>query len=45
MLKTAVFDIKELRAVQNTADQLKLFTGKGQTYEEYYVADISSDFI
>ena len=29
MLKTAVFDIEELRAVQNTADQLKVFTGKG----------------
>ena len=24
-----------MRAVQNTADQLKIFTGKGQTYEEY----------
>ena len=35
MLKTAVYDLPELRAVQNTADQLKIFTGKGQTYEEY----------
>ena len=35
MLKTAVFGIEELRAVQNTADQLQVFTGKGQTYEEY----------
>ena len=42
MLKTAVFDIEELRAVQNTADQLKLFTGKGQTYEEYCTLLISA---
>ena len=42
MLKTAVFDIEELRAVQNTADQLKVFTGKGQTYEEYCTLLISA---
>ena len=35
MLKTAVYGIEELRAVQNTADKLKVFTGYGQTYEEY----------
>ena len=33
MLKNAVHGIGELRTVQNTADQLKIFTGKGQTYE------------
>ena len=42
MLKTAVFGIEELRAVQNTADQLQVFTGKGQTYEEYCTLLISA---
>ena len=42
MLKTAVYGIEELRAVQNTADQLKVFTGHGQTYEEYYTLLISA---
>ena len=42
MLKTAVYGIEELRAVQNTADQLKIFTGHGQTYEEYCALLISA---
>ena len=42
MLKTSVFDIEELRAVQNTADQLKVFTGKGQTNEKYFTLMISA---
>ena len=35
ILKTAVYGIEELREVQNTADQLKVFTGHDQNYEEY----------
>ena len=35
ILKTTVYGIEELRAVKNTADQLKVFTGHGQTYDEY----------
>ena len=31
MLKTAVYGIEKLRVVPNTADQLKVFTGHGQT--------------
>ena len=42
MLKTAVYDIEELRMVQNTADQLKIFTVKGQTYEEFCTLLISA---
>ena len=42
MLKTAVYGIEELRAVQNTADQLKIFTGHGQTQEEYCTLLISA---
>ena len=35
MLKTAVSDIQELRYVQDMADQLKISTGRAQTYDEY----------
>ena len=34
MLKTAVWDIEELCIAQTVADQLKVLTGKSQTYEE-----------
>ena len=35
ILKTAVGDIEELRAVQNVLDQVEVLSGKSQTYEEY----------
>ena len=42
ILKTAVYIIKELRKVQNSADHLKIFTSHGQTYEEYWTLLISA---
>ena len=42
MLKTVVWDIEELRVEQNVSDQLKVLTGKSQTYEEYFSLIVSS---
>ena len=35
MLKNAVYDTSQLRHVQDLADQLKISSGRSQTYEEY----------
>ena len=35
MLKNAVYDIPQLRHIQDLADQLRMSSGRKQTYKEY----------
>ena len=42
MLKNAFYDVPQLRHVQDLADQLKISSGRAQTYEEYYSLLVSA---